>query len=152
MKRFVWRLQKILDLRTQQERLQRTELFRITEQLAARRGELLLRRRLLQDLLAEIARTPSAQRWSAQEFFLRHAGTDDEQIRCLQEQVAALEVRRREKAAEVLTVRRSKEGLAKLREQAREHYRQGQNRLEQKELDERATITFTRPAATPGDL
>jgi len=42
--------------------------------------------------------------------------------------------------------------LAKLREQAREHYRQGQDRLEQKELDERATLPFARPAATPGDL
>jgi len=144
MKRFVWRLQKVLDVKTKEEQLRRTELFQIVEQLAARRGELLLRQQILQDLMTEIQRRESAQRLNAQEFFLRHAATDDEEIRCLQGEIAALEIRHKEKAAEVLAVRRFKEGLEKLRTQAKEEYMRKQEKLEQKEQDERTTIAFAR--------
>jgi len=144
MKRFVWRLQKVLDVKTKEEQLRRTELFQIVEQLAARRGELLLRQQILQDLMTEIQRRESAQRLNTQEFFLRHAATDDEEIRCLQGEIAALEIRHKEKAAEVLAVRRFKEGLEKLRTQAKEEYMRKQEKLEQKEQDERTTIAFAR--------
>ena len=144
MKRFVWRLQKVLDVKAREEQLRRTELFQIVEQLAAQRGELLLRQRILQDLMAEIQRQASAQRLNAQEFFLRHAATDDAQMRHLQDEIAALEIRHKEKTAEVLAVRRFKEGLEKLRAQAKEEYLRDQERLEQKELDERTTIAFAR--------
>jgi len=144
MKRFVWRLQKVLDVKTKEEQLRRMELFQIVEQLAARRGELLLRQQILQDLMAEIQRGESAQRLNAQEFFLRHAATDDAEIRRLQEEIAALEIRHKEKTAEVLAVRRFKEGLEKLRTQAKEEYMREQERLEQKEQDERTTIAFAR--------
>jgi len=144
MKRFVWRLQKVLDVKTKEEQLRRTELFQIVEQLAARRGELLLRQRILQDLMTEIQRRESAQRLNAQEFFLRHAATDDAEIRRLQEEIAAWEVRHKEKTAEVLAVRRFREGLEKLRAQAKEEYMREQERLEQKEQDERTTLAFAR--------
>lgn len=144
MKRFAWRLQRILDFQTGQEQLQRTELVRITEQLAAKRGELLLRQRILQDLLAQIERRPSPQRWQAQEFFLRHAAVDDEQIRRLREEIAALQARHKEKTAEVLAIRRSKEALEKRREQAREEHRHEQEQFEQKELDGRSAIAYMR--------
>jgi flagellar biosynthesis chaperone FliJ len=142
MKRFVWRLQKVLDVKSRQEQFHRTELFRIAEQLAARRGALLLRQRILQDLLAEIAGHEGPQRWNAQEFFLRHVAADDEQIRRLQEEIAALEIRHRDQTARVLALRRSREGLEKLREKAKEQYIREQERLEQKELDERTTVTY----------
>ena len=160
MKRFVWRLQKVLDVKSWQEQLKRTELFRIAEQLAAQRGELLLRQRILQDLMAEIARHEASQRlgppdangcvWgplNAQEFFLRHAAADDEQIRRLREGITASEIRHRDKAAEVLALRRSKEGLEKLREKAKEEYIREQEKLEQKELDEKTTIAFARQSS-----
>ncbi len=144
MKRFVWRLQKVLDVKTKEEQLRRTELFQIVEQLAVQRGELLLRQQILQDLMAEIQEQRSGQRLNAQEFFLRQAATDDAEMRRLQDEIAALEIRHKEKTAEVLAVRRFKEGLEKLRVQAREEYMREQERLEQKELDERTTIAFAR--------
>jgi flagellar export protein FliJ len=144
MRRFVWRLQKVLDVKTKQEQIKRNELFQIAEQLAARRGELLLRRRILQDLLTEIREQPGPARWSAQEFFLRHADDDDRQIRRLEEEIAALQVRHKEKTAEVLAVRRFKEGLEKLRQQAQEEYLREHERAEQKEADEQTTLTFAR--------
>jgi flagellar biosynthesis chaperone FliJ len=144
MKRFTWRLQKVLDIRSKQEQLQRSELFRIAEQLAVKRGELLMRRRILQDLVTEVQEQGAQTRWNAQEFFLRHAAADDEQIRGLGEEIAALEVRHQEKTAEVLAIRRFKEGLEKLREQAQEQYLREQEKTEQKESDERTTIAFVR--------
>jgi flagellar biosynthesis chaperone FliJ len=144
MKRFAWRLQKVLDIKSKQEQLKRNELFQIAEQLAAKRGELLLRRRVLQNLAAEVKGHESPARLNAQEFFLRHAAADDARIRRLREEIAALEVRHKEKTAEVLALRRFKEGLEKLREQAKEDYIREQERLEQKDLDEGTTIAFAR--------
>jgi len=143
MRRFVWRLQKVLDVKAKEEQLRRTELFRLTEQLAARRGELLLRQRILQDLLNEIRQQQAPVRLHAQEFFLRHAAADDEQIHRLQEEIANLEIRQKQKREEVLAVRRFKEGLEKLREHAREEHTREQQRLEQRELDERTAIAWS---------
>ncbi len=144
MKRFVWRLQKVLEVKSKQEQLKRNELFRIAEQLAAKRGELFLRHRILQDLMAEIQADGSPARWNTQEFFLRQATTDDEWIRQLQAEIATLEIRHQEKTAELLAVRRFKEGLEKLREQAKEQYLREQEKLEQRESDERTTSAFVR--------
>jgi len=44
----------------------------------------------------------------------------------------------------VLAVRRFKEGVEKLREQAKLEYIQEQERLEQNELDENTTMAFAR--------
>ncbi len=144
MKPFVWRLQKVLDVKAKEEELKRAELFRLTEHLAQKRSELLLRQRVLQDLLADIARGPSSERWSAQEFFFRHATVDDAQIRKLQEEIADLEVRQKQKMAEVLAARRFTEGLEKLRARAKDQFVREQEKLEQKELDERTTLSFAR--------
>ncbi|MCX5645670.1 MAG: flagellar FliJ family protein [Phycisphaerae bacterium] len=142
MKRFAWRLQKVLDIKSKQEQLKRNELFRIAEQLAVQRDELLMRRRILQDLVTEIQGQGSLTRLNAQEFFLRHAAADDEQMGRLREEIAALEVRHQKKTAEVLAVRRFKEGLERLREQAKEQYIREQEKMEQKESDERTAIAF----------
>ena len=144
MKRFVWRLQRVLDVKAKEEQIKRTELFRLTEQLAAKRGELLMRQRIVQDLLAELEADISAERVSGQEFLLRRVAVNDEQIRRLREEIVALEIRHKKKTAEVLAARRFKEGLEKLREQAKEEHIREQERLEQHELDENATIAFAR--------
>ena len=144
MKRFVWRLQKVLDVKTKEEQLKRTELFRLAEHLAAKRSELLIRRRVLRDLMADIAKDRSPERLSTQELFLRQAQTDDAEIRLLLEEISDLETRQREKTAEVLAAKRFKEGMEKLRAQAREQFIKEQEKLEQKELEDRTTIAFVR--------
>lgn len=144
MRRFAWRLQRVLDIKTKEEQIKRIELFRLTEQLAAKRGELLMRRRILQGLLADVRRDGSSERMGSQAFLLRHACVDDEQIRRLQDEISAFEARHRDKTAEVLAARRLREGLEKLKAQAKEQYIREQERLEQKELDERTTVAFAR--------
>jgi flagellar biosynthesis chaperone FliJ len=144
MKQFVWRLQKVLDIKEKQERLKQTELFRLAQELAQRRSELLMQQRALQDIMSVIVRDRSARRLVTQEFFLKHAATNDEQIRRLQDKIAELEAQQREKVAEVLALRRFKEALQRLRAEAKERFIREQEKLEQKELDDRTVAAFAR--------
>jgi flagellar protein FliJ len=147
MKRFVWRLQRVLDIKVKEEQVKQMELFRLTETLAERRSELLMRQQVLREIMSEITRDRSSGRLGTQEFFLRHATTNDQFIEKLREQIRDLEVQRQEKMIEVLAAKRFREGLEKLRDEAKEQFIQEQERLEQKEMDDRATIAFARRAS-----
>jgi flagellar export protein FliJ len=148
MKRFVWRLQRVLDVKTKQEEIKRIELFRLTEMLAGKRSELRMRQRTMQDMLKRITQDSSPRRLIAQEFFLRQAATNDAQMRRLRNEIAGLQCQQKQKTAELLTIRRFKEGLERLRTQARERFLREQEKLEQKEMDDRATMAFARAEST----
>jgi flagellar export protein FliJ len=144
MRRFVWRLQRVLDIREKEEQKARAELFELAEKLAATRGELLMQQKMLEDIIHGLAGENPESRLDKQEFFLRHSVTSDERIKELKDKIHVLERQQREKVAEVLKIRRYKQGLEKLRAQAREEFIAEQERLEQKELDERAGVSFVR--------
>lgn len=144
MKRFVWRLQRILDIKTRKEQKMRSELLELTEKLAETRGVLLMQQRILQDIIAGLAAEIPKKRLSRQEFFLRYSGISDERIEKLKEKMSVLESQQREKIAELLKVRRFKEGLERLRTEAKIQFIKEQEKLEQKELDEIATVSFAR--------
>ncbi|MBN1359595.1 MAG: hypothetical protein JW993_03335 [Sedimentisphaerales bacterium] len=146
MRRFAWRLQKVLDIKTKEEQFKRMGLFRLTEALAEKRAELLMRRRILQDMIAGVAQIPPSERLKAQEFFLRHAATNDRYIQSVRDEIDRLETLQQEKRREVMVAKRFKEGLEKLRAEAKERYIQEQERLEQKESDDRTTVAFARNA------
>lgn len=150
MRRFVWRLQKVLDVKAKQEQIKRMELFRLTEELAEKRGELLMRQRVLHEIIGGVGRDKSPERMTAQEFVLRHAQTDDEQIRRLKDIIAELEVRQRQKTAEVLALKRFKEGLEHLRAEAEEEFIRESEKLEQKELDDGTNAAFARKEGVKG--
>jgi flagellar FliJ protein len=144
MKRFVWRLQRVLDIKAKEEQIKKTELLKVTERLTQKQSELLAQRRILQDIINGLSEKDPQKRLSEQELFLKHSTTSDEQIRKLEEQVSELESQQREKIAEVLKLRRFREGLDKLRAQAKANFIEEQEKLEQKELDEMAAIGFAR--------
>ena len=146
MKRFAWRLHRVLEIKTKQEQKERTELLRLTERLAGRRGELLMRQKMLKDVIDGLAAVDPKKRLGEQEFFLRHAGTSDEQIRKLKDKISGLESQQKEKIAEVLKIRRFKKGLEKLRVEAKRQFIAEQEKLEQNELDEAAIVSFARKA------
>jgi flagellar FliJ protein len=144
MKRFVWRLQRILEIETKKEQKMRSELLELTEKLAETRGVLLTQQMILKEIMAGLAGENPKKRLGRQEFFLRFSGTSDEQIEKLKEKMNALESQQREKIAELLKVRRFKEGLERLRAEAKTQFIKEQEKLEQKELDEIATVSFAR--------
>lgn len=144
MKRFVWRLQRVLDIKTKEEQAKRAELFQLTEKLAETRGKLLMRKRILRDIAAGIAKKEPQKRLHEQQLFLKFSTTNDELIKKLQSEICELESQQRKKITEVLKARRFKEGLEKLRAEAREQYITEQEKLEQKTLDEVATVFSAR--------
>ena|SRR4030042_349009 len=144
MKRFVWRLQRVLDLKTKKERKMRSELLELTEELAETRGLLLMQKRILENIIAGLAAENPRKRLSKQEFFMRYSQTNNERIAKLKEKISVLETQQKEKIAELLKIRRFREGLERLRDEAKKRFIAEQERLEQKELDEIATVSFTR--------
>lgn len=144
MKRFVWRLQTVLKIKTKEEEVKRSELLKIIEKLAETQGELLSQQRILEDIILVIAGKKSQERLSEQEFFLKCSVTIDEVIKKLKNKVIELKSQQREKIAEVLKIRRLKEGLEKLRAEAKKEFIREQEKLEQKDLDEGAIISFSR--------
>lgn len=137
-------MQRVLDVKTKQEQAKRAELFQLTEKLAETQGRLLMHQRILQNIISGIADKKPQKRLSKQEFFLKYSATSDEQIKKLRSQVSELESQQKEKIAELLETRRFKEGLERLRDEAKKRFIEKQERLNQKELDERATVSFAR--------
>jgi flagellar FliJ protein len=144
MKRFVWRLQRVLDVKKKEEQVKKMELLRLTEKLTQKRSELLIEKRILQDIIKELSRKNPRERLGEQELFLKHSKTANDLIRKLEEQARELELQQRQKIAEVVKLRRFREGLEKLRAQAKANFIREQEKLEQKELDEMAAIGFVR--------
>lgn len=146
MKRFVWRLQRVLDIRKKEEQKARAELLELTERLAQTRGELLMQQKMLEDIINGLTGENPKKRLGKQEFFLKFSAASNEQIKKLKDKVNELELQQRDKIAEVLKLRRFKEGLEKLRTEAKIRFIKEQEKLEQKELDEGATVSFVRRA------
>jgi len=144
MKRFVWRLQRVLDIKAKQEQKKRAELLEITEKLARARGQLLTQQRILRNIALAIAQDLPQKRLSEQEFFLKYSAASDEQIKKLKDQISKLETQQRTKIVEVVKARQFKEGLERLRAEAKKQFIKEQEKLEQKELDEGATVSFAR--------
>ncbi len=144
MKRFVWRLQRVLDVRTKEEQKARAELLKLTEKLAETQSELLVWRKMLDEIINGLTVENPKKRLGRQEFFLRYSSASDEQIKKLENRVKELESKQRDKIAEVLKLRRFKEGLEKLRTEAKMQFIREQEKLEQQQLDEGATVSFVR--------
>jgi flagellar protein FliJ len=146
MNRFKWPLQRVLDVRKKQEQKKIMELFLLTQQLAAARGELLVKQKMLEDIANDLAKQKFGARLAEQEFFLSYSSATNRQIKTIKEKISLLEPQQKEKMAEVLKIRRFREGLEKMREEAKFLFIKEQEKQEQKIIDEAATISFVRNA------
>lgn len=144
MRRFAWRLQRVLDIKEKQEQKAKAELLELTEKLASARSELWMRQKILEQIIDSLAEKNPGMRLVEQEFFLRHSATSDEAIRRIKDKIVGLETQQKAKVAEVLNMRKFKEGLKRLRTEAKTEFMKEQEQLQQKELDERAGISFAR--------
>ena len=144
MKRFVWRLRRVLDIRKKEEQKARAELLKLTEKLAETRGQLLAERKMLEDIINGLTGENPKKRLGRQEFFLRYSAASNENIKRLEKKVKELESQQKDKIAEVLKIRRIKEGMERLQAEAKRQFIKEQERLEQKQLDEGAIVSFVR--------
>lgn len=144
MKRFVWRLQRVLDIKTKEEQAKKAQLVKLTEKLIRVQSELMTQKRILDNLISDITGESPKTRLGKQEFFLKCSKTNSEMIEKLKEKVSEVESARRQKNDEVLKAKRFNEGLEKLRVEAKTQFIKEQEKLEQKDADETATVGFAR--------
>lgn len=146
MKRFAWRLQRVLDIKQKEEQVKRSELLSITEQLAKLQGELLVQKMILKNSIEELSQERPVERLGKQKLFLEFSAVNDKLIANLENKINELRKQQKEKIAEVLKIRRYKEGLEKLRVEAKAEFMKEQEKQEQKQIDELTTTIFARKA------
>lgn len=144
MKKFAWRLQRLLDIKIKQEKALRAELVAVTEQAVAVKGQIAFKKMALRQKLNDLGNLEPSRRLGQQQFFLKFVHVLDTQIRHLKQALKEIEELRKKKIKEIMEIRRSRKSLEKLREKAKEEYMLEQNRLEQIENDDRTSIKYAR--------
>ena len=144
MKRFKWRLQRVLDIKQKEEQVKRAELVNTTEQLSQARGELFMQKRILEDLINRLSEVCPQERLGRQEFFMTYSAANDTKIKKLESEIELLTARQKEKIAEIMKLKQFNEGLEKLRTEAETEFSKEQEKLEQKDLDDASTFRFAR--------
>lgn len=144
MKKFVWRLQRLLDIKIRQEQLLRTELIALSEQIAALHAEVLMHKASIRSRLTEMRTLESKQRIEQQRHFMQFAHVLDMRIKALKDKLAGLQERRKKHIQRLLELRKERKSLEKLREKAKDDYHKEWNALEQKTTDETSSTAFAR--------
>ena len=144
MKRFNWRLQRVLDLKEQTEKVKEAELLQLTEVITEQKAHYLNEVHRQRQSMRNIAKAAPDQRLSQQAFYLHFSEYDDQRLRSLKAEIDHLEAQLKQKTQELIEIKRAKEGMEKLREEAMTRFQKEQNQLEQKESDDRTTTTFAR--------
>lgn len=144
MKQFHWRLQRILDVKEKAQKLRRNELLQLAEQLAAAKTALLGQKRILRETLTRLSQGASGVCVSDQALAMKHASVNDSAIQRLESHIRGLVTQHEAKKAEVVLLRREKEGLERLREKAfLEHVAEQEKRLRRQD-DDRNNVAFMR--------
>lgn len=152
MKRFKWRLQRVLEVKKKEEQVKRAQLVQITEQLSQARGELFMQKRKLEELLDELYETGPQDRLDRQQQFMIYSAANDRMIQRLEKQIKQLADQQKDKIAEILKIKQFNEGLEKVRSEAQAAFIAGQEKLEQKQMDEMTTSRIARKMITSEEV
>jgi flagellar export protein FliJ len=144
MKRFVWRLQRLLDLKVRQHEILRADLAALSEQIATIQAQMITLKAQIRGRLAEMRTLAAEQRLEKQQMFLQFAHVLDTRMKALSDKLASHEQQRKEKINQLLVIRKERKSLEKLRARAVEEYRQEQHRQEQMMTDESGGIRYAR--------
>ena len=144
MKRFVWRLQRVLDIKIKEEQVKRAELLEITEKLTRAQTEFFMQKRILADTINNLSQQQPKQRLDRQELFLKSAAINDELIRKLGKKVVEIEKQQKEKISEVMRIKQFRKSLERLREETKLQFIKEQEKLDQKDADDLTTISYSR--------
>jgi flagellar FliJ protein len=136
MKKFKWRLQRILEVKRKEEELKKNELLKVTEKIVSKRSRLLVEKNKLKEMADEVGQQPANTRIRQQQLFIKYARCSNEFIEKIKQEIEKLEQLKRRKIKEYREIQKSKESMEKLRQKAKEKYLQDQTKREQKEIDE----------------
>ena len=147
MKRFTWKLQRVLDITAQRERARRSELFALAQAVVRVRGAIVERRTVLRILLEELGRRRVGDRLADQAVFMEYSVMEERDIRRLQDRLKQLVAERSQKRDEFMQTRSMRETLERRREQARGEYLRQAAKREQADFDEGTHVAYARETA-----
>lgn len=149
MKKFEWRLQRLLDLKMKQENALRGELVAITEKAVGLKGKIMIHKAALRQGLAELENKESEGSFLDRQIFFRFVHVTDAKIKALEQEMIETEKLRKAKIVEIMKMRKSRKGLEKLRSQAKAEFIQEQDKIEQKEMDDIVSLSYARDILMP---
>ena len=144
MKRFRWRLQKLLDLKVQQEQALRLELVALTQQAIELRRQIIFHNDQARTWLLEMRDWPLERRISQQHAVMRCVRVAERRVDALEQALGELKAKRKEKTDELMDARSGRQTLERLGEEARQEHIRAELLREQKELDDGAQVAFAR--------
>ena len=142
--KFAWRLDKVLDVKIKQEDILRADVIAITEQAAAVRSMIMLKKAALRKMLSDLRLQDAVVRLKAKQLFLKYVHVSEAEIAKLGQDLKQINEIRAQKIAEVMGVRKMRKGLEKLREKARLEFVEQSHKREQNILDEITTTSYAR--------
>jgi flagellar biosynthesis chaperone FliJ len=144
MKKFVWRAQKVLDVRKIEEQRKKNELLKVMENLTGKVSLFVAKKALLREMLEKLDTEDLNRNFERRRMFFRHLSVNDSVIEQLKQEIAKLEEQQQKKIAEFLKIRQYSQGLEKLRAQAKEKFYSEQEKIEQKQADEDTVMKYAR--------
>ena len=151
MKRFHWPLQRLLDVTLQRESAARAALLALAQAIAAKREAIASEQARMKALLEALAAEPFERRVVQQDTVMKAADRIDKHVRALEAHLATLLAERKDRMAALLALRSKRQTLENLRDEAYAKWRRQQELLEQKQLDEAASVAFARKMTSVSD-
>lgn len=144
MKKFVWRLQKVLEVNQKKLDIKKAKLFRISEQLAVAKASLFTQKKILQAEIDKVTKNSPPIRLNHQQLLMKSCKVNDEIIKKLAMQVQDLQTQKNKATEEYIKLKKFTEGLEKLREKAKAQHIQQQEKIQQRLADEQSNVRFAR--------
>jgi flagellar export protein FliJ len=144
MKRFRWGLQRLLDVTCRRESTLRAELMKLSRELADLRRQIFEVQARLRTLLEELAAQSFDERAARQRLVMDHSAAQERMIDEMKARLRAMEALRTQRMEQLLAIRKSRQMLEKLRDNALQKHALEMRRAEQKQLDEVAGNAFAR--------
>ena len=116
MKRFVWPLERLLDVTRRREELLQAEMAKLLAEIERLRNEVSRRRGLLQRMLVDLAAQPLEKRLPGQQTFLAFATSVEREIAGLEGQIAQLQATRARTNERLQKERMQRQTLERLRQ------------------------------------
>jgi len=142
MARFVWRLQRVLDIRQKEEQGLRSGLMALGERMVILRQEIMVIRTRIRTAIDELSEKQPTERVSAQQFFMKFSQYSENEVNIIKTELATVEKQRKKKMDELLEKRQSIKALEKLRAKAKEEFLIESGHKEQQLIDEYTSNKF----------
>lgn len=144
MKRFKWKLERVLSVTRKREDAARHELLVLARRIDDLNDQIRRKREELRQELVRLGRRPLAERLDEQTIFMNQAPHAERKIEQLRHRTRELEKEREELRGQYQKHRARRKSLERLRADARKQYLKDAERQEQTRFDEKAQIQYTR--------